>query len=132
MIITQYVTENQIFLTSIIFGHPSMKHFTLYYAWQESEDILHQSHVTFSNPEELTEADALKALHELLIGDEFLIPNRIGIPGLDGNTNADEDDDYHVYEDLILSDFPTTDPRSFTQFLESLRTFRIENPEEYW
>jgi hypothetical protein len=105
----------------------------LHYVYRDEADQLSYGSFDFHNPEQLGVKQAMSMLEPLLIGEVFFIPNRIGIPALNESAaSAEEDDDYHEVESLEGLELDAAEGPSFNEFIEKLRRFKQQHPEEYW
>jgi len=109
-----------------------MKNLKLYYLYRDSENSKQYGEIVLINPQGLQPGAAEESLVNLQIGGEFFIPNRVGIPALDGTQPEDiQESDYHeieLVEEADPEDKPTHD---FTEILANFRKFRDENPDEF-
>lgn len=103
----------------------------LHYLYRDDADQLTYGNFDFGNPEQLGVKQAMSMLEPLLIGEVFFIPNRVGLPALD-SVAREEDDDYHEVESLESLELETAEGPSFHEFIEKLRRFKQQHPEEYW
>ncbi len=103
----------------------------LHYLYRDDADRLTHGSFDFSNPEQLGVKQAMGMLEPLLIGEVFIIPNRVGLPALDP-VDSGEDDDYHEVESLEVIELESAQGPIFHEFIEKLRRFKQQNPEEYW
>lgn len=96
----------------------------------EQDNEMHGETVLL-NPNNLS----LDAVHgeimKLLIGDAFLIPNRLGLKTLYDN-NTDNDDDYHEYEGLEETESGNENGLTAEDFLAVLKNYKKENADEFW
>jgi hypothetical protein len=53
-------------------------------------------------------------------------------PGTSKDDSAEEDDDYHEVESLEGLELYAAEGPSFNEFIEKLRRFKQQHPEEYW
>ncbi|MEY3983228.1 MAG: hypothetical protein RL160_785 [Bacteroidota bacterium] len=116
----------------------------LHYQYRDDADQVSSGSFDFSNPEQLGVKQAMSMLEPLLIGEVFFIPNRIGLPSLDvlpfgiaqgklaQDDSVEEDDDYHELESLEALETESAEAPSFVDFVETLRRFKKQHPEEYW
>jgi hypothetical protein len=109
-----------------------MSNLKLYYLYRDSENSKKYGEIVLSNPQNLKPGAAEESLVNLLIGGDFFIPNRVGIPALDGTQPDDTaDSDYHeieLVEAAEPSEIPTHD---YTVILANFRKYRDENPDEF-
>jgi hypothetical protein len=105
----------------------------LQYLYEINEDEALQGQVVFANPEGKSAGWVRSEMEKLLIGKAFFIPNRIGIPPLDGSAlDAAEDSDYHEPEDIEETEEEPTLAFTAAEFIAHLAKYKKENPEEFW
>ncbi len=105
----------------------------LHYLHRPSETESVYGAYSFTNPEGLKPGPVHHEIEKLLIGAEFFVPNRLGVPALDGTTAATEaDSDYHEYEGIEETEDEAQDSRSMREFLDELKKYKKENPGEFW
>lgn len=71
-------------------------------------------------------------MNKNLIGGDFFVPNRMGIPALDGSLPDGEDSDYHEPVEFEFTEEEATDPRSIDEFIDEMVLYKKRNPEEFW
>lgn len=105
----------------------------LHYLHRPSETECVYGVYRFTNPEGLKPGPVHHEIEKLLIGAEFFVPNRVGVPPLDGtNVTTEADSDYHEYEGIEETEEEAQDSRSMREFLDELKKYKKENPGEFW
>lgn len=105
----------------------------IHYLHQPDENSINRGVVIFSNPTNRTLGWVETEINKLLIGGDFFVPNRVGIPGLDGLAlDCPEDSDYHEPTEFELTEEISTDSRTIDEFMEDLASYKKKNPLEFW
>lgn len=105
----------------------------IHYIHMPDEHTRNVGQVIFGNPNERSLGWVEAEMNKVLIGGDFFIPNRLGIPGLDGIAADSEDDsDYHEPVEFELTDAEATDPRSIDELIAAMHEYKKKNPLEFW
>ncbi len=104
----------------------------LHYLHRPTETTKTLGTVVFANPNGISLADAEARIVAELIDAELFIPNRLGIASLCGNTDPEEDDDYHEFVSVKNPEEVPTDARTIEMFIADLKAFKKANPDEFW
>jgi hypothetical protein len=105
----------------------------IHYLHQPDENTINNGMVVFGNPTNKTLGWVETEMNKLLIGGDFFVPNRLGIPGLDGiATDAEEDSDYHEPVEFEFTESEPTDPRTIDEFIADMAIYKKKNPLEFW
>lgn len=105
----------------------------IHYVHQPDEETTNKGQVVFSNPNNKSMGWIEAEMNKNLIGGDFFVPNRLGIPALDGTSVDDvNDSDYHEPVEFEFTDAEPTDLRSIDEFIEEMVLYKKRNPEEFW